>query len=143
MPHQDVGAAFSGRLQQGVQIIDVVLYRGGLGYRVAAARQEVLWTVARREEGSGTVVGAHPVGLGDRGQHRLLGWVFRCAPRFGAVLGPRDEHYGGRSFALALHIHLATPADVDQAGKVLVMAGVTLTQGALSSGVVVVARAGG
>src|SRR5215212_3292629 len=122
MPHQDVGAAFSGRLQQGVQIIDVVLYRGGLVYRVAAARQEVLWTVARREEGSGTVVGAYPVGLGDRGQHRLLGWFLRCAPRFGAVLGPRDEHYGGTSFALALHVYLAA-ADIDQAFEVLVVAG--------------------
>src|SRR5918994_7203086 len=110
-----------------MQIIDTFLEGGGLGYRVAATRQEVLWTFARREEGSGTVVGAHPVGLGDRGQHRLLGWFLRCAPRFGAVLGPRDEHYGGTSFALALHVYLAA-ADIDQAFEVLVMAGVTLTR---------------
>src|SRR5919112_6639617 len=129
MPYHDVGTfPFSGGLQQGVQIIDVVLERGGLGCRVAAALQEVLWTVARREEGSGTVVGAHPVGFGYRGQnrplgweHRLPGWVLRCAPRFGAVSGPCDEHYGGTSFALALHVDLAA-ADIDQAGKVLVVA---------------------
>src|SRR5215217_4985573 len=139
MPDHDVGTfPFSGRLQQGVQIIDVVLYRGGLVYRVAAARQEVRWTVARREEGSGTVVGAYPVGLGDRGQHRLLGWVLRCAPRFGAVLGPRDEHYGGTSFAPALHVYLAA-ADIHQAFEVLVVAGVTLTR--IAFGGVVVAPA--
>src|SRR5215213_6955623 len=133
-----------------MQIIDTVLERGGLVYAIAAALLEVLWTITRREEGSGTVVGAHPVGLGDRGQHRLLGWehripgwVERCAPRFGAVPDPRDEHYGGTSFALALHVHLASPADIHQAFEVLVMAGVTLSVVALSGGVVVVARASG
>src|SRR5918993_2990597 len=119
MPHQDVGAAFSRRLQQGVQILDCVLERGGLVYGIAAAPQEVLWTFTRRDDGSGTVVGAHPVGLGDRGQkrligweHRLPGWVERCAPRFGAVPDPRDEHYGGTSLAPTLHVHLSSPADI-------------------------------
>src|SRR5215217_8468324 len=104
-----------------MQIRDSVLERGGLGYRVAAARQEVLCTFTCREKSSGTVVGAYPVGLGDRGQHRLLGWVERLAPRFGAVSGPRDEHDRGMSLAPALHIHLAAPADVDQAREILVV----------------------
>ena len=98
MPDHDVGTfPFSGRLQQGVQIIDVVLYRGGLGYRVAAARQEVLWTVARREDGSGTVVGAHPVGLGDRGQHA-------CSDGFCVVL-----HVSARSWAPATNTTVGRP----------------------------------
>ena len=97
-------------------------------YGIAAARLEVLWTFTRRNDGSWTVVGAHPVGLGDRGQnrlfgweHRLPGWVERCAPRFGAVPDSRDEHYRGTSLAPALHVHLASPADIHQAGEVLVV----------------------
>src|ERR671913_601100 len=124
-----------------MQIRGVVLQRGGLVYRVAAARLEILYIFTRHEKSPWTVVGAYPVGLGDGGQHGLLGWehrlpgwVERSAPCFGAVSGPGDERYRGRSLAVALDVYLAPPADVDQAGKVLVMAGVTLTQGALGSG---------
>src|SRR5918997_5837089 len=101
-----------------MQIIDTVLEGDGLRHRIAAARLEVLGTFARRDKSPWTVVGAYPVGFGDRGQHRLLGWVFRCAPRFGAVLGPRDEHDRGIPCALALHVHLAATADIDQTGKI-------------------------
>src|SRR5688500_17224219 len=92
-----------------MQIIDIVLERSRLRHRIAAALLEILHTFTCRENGSGTVVGAYPVGLGDRGQHRLLGWVECLAPRFGAVPAPRDEHDRGRPFASALHVHLASP----------------------------------
>jgi hypothetical protein len=118
-----------------MQIPGPVLERSGLRDRVAAALLEVLYTFTCRENSSWTVVGAYPVGFGDRGQHRLLGWVERFAPCFGAVSGPRDEHDRGRSFALALHVHLAAPAYVDQAGKILVIAEVAIT-GVAFSGVV-------
>jgi hypothetical protein len=132
MPYHDVGAAFSGGAQKGMQIRGVVLQCGRLGYRVAAARLEVLCTLTSCENSPGTVVGAYPVGFGYRGQHRLFRWVARRAPCFGAVSGPRDEHDRGRPLALALHVHLAAPADIDQAGKILVMAGATLTGVALT-----------
>src|SRR5215212_6361796 len=97
-----------------MQIRDSVLERGGLGYRVAAARLEVLCTFTCREKSSWTVVGAYPGGLGDRGQHRLLGWVERLAPCFDAHSDPRDEHDRGIPCAATLHVHLAATADIDQ-----------------------------
>src|SRR5215207_5389263 len=131
MSDHNVGTALSGRSQQDMQIRSPVLERGGLIYQVAAARREVLFTLTSHDKSPWTIVGAYPVGFGDRRQHRLLGPVERLAPRFGPVSGPRHEHDRGRAFALALHIHLAAPTDIDQAGKVLVMARVTLTGVAL------------
>src|SRR5918995_1683908 len=133
-----------------MQIRGVVLQRGGLVYRVAAARLEILYIFTRHEKSPWAVVGAYPVGLGDGGQHGLLGWehrlpgwVERRAPRFGAVHAPRDEHYRGRSLAVALHVHLASPADVDQTREILVsLGGVALGRVALG-GVVAGARASG
>jgi hypothetical protein len=125
MPYHNVGTAFSGRAQQGVEIRYRVLERSRLRHRVAAARIKVLF--AYWENSTGTVVGAYPVGFGDRGQHGLLGCVERLAPCFGAVPCPRDEHDRGKPFASALHIHLAAPADIDQAGKILVIADVAIT----------------
>src|SRR5215212_9062947 len=99
--------------------------------RGAAALLEVIYTVTSHEKSAGTIVGAHPIRFGDRGQHRLFGFVERLAPGFCPVTTPRDEDDGGRAFPAALHVHLSAPADIDQAGKVLVVAGVTLTRIAL------------
>src|SRR5215218_2907207 len=103
-----------------MQVRGTVLERSGLRDRVAAALLEVLCTFTCREDGPGTIVGAYPVGFGDRRQHRLLGWVERFAPCFGAVSGPRDEHDCGIPCAVALHIHLAASAYIYQTGKILV-----------------------
>src|SRR5215212_2785599 len=91
MPDQNIGTAFSGGAQQGMEICDPVLERSRLRYRVAAARLKVLFTFTYRENSPGTVVGAYPVGFSDRRQHCLLGWVERFAPCFGAVASPETN----------------------------------------------------
>jgi len=120
-----------------MEICGPVLERDRLGHRVATARLEVLFTFTYRKISSGTIVGAYPVGFGDRRQHCVFGWVEGFVPCFGTVSGPGHEHDGGGAFAAALQIHLAVPADIDQAGKILVVAG------AAFGGVVVGAPAGG
>src|SRR5215217_2978713 len=70
MSDHNVGTALSGRSQQGMQIRSPVLERGGLIYQVAAARREVLFTITSHDKSPWTIVGAYPVGFGDRGQHR-------------------------------------------------------------------------
>jgi hypothetical protein len=42
------------------------------------------------------------------------------------------EHARGRACAVALHVHLAAAADVDQAREILVLAELALTQGAIN-----------
>src|SRR5829696_6666281 len=114
-----------------MQIRDSVLERSRLMDRGAAALLEVIYTVTSHEKSSGTVVGAHPIRFGDRGQHRLFGFVERLAPGFGAVTTPRDEDDGGRALAPALHVNLSAPADIDQAREILIVARVALTQSVL------------
>src|SRR5829696_5885952 len=94
MSDHNVGTALSGRSQQGMQIRSPVLERGGLIYQVAAARREVLFTITSHDKSPWTIVGAYPVGFGDRGQHRPFApsvFLHRSSTSMPSGTGPQIE----------------------------------------------------
>jgi len=113
VPDKHVGTRFLGGAQQGMQVRDRVPCRGRLRHRIAAAR------TLTADDRSRTIIGTNPGEIGDLGKHRRR--TFTSAghtPYIGGVTETGCQHDGGRAGTTALHVHLAAPADVDQAGKI-------------------------
>jgi hypothetical protein len=83
---------------------------GGLGNRVAPAR---LLT----DRCSRTIISTDPGELGDPGKHARA-WLVGNVPILGGASEAGHQHDGRRPYAAALQIHLATAADIDQAGEI-------------------------
>ena len=110
MGDKDVGPGLAGGCQQDMQIGDRSPRRRGLRDRVAPAR-----LLADRR--SRTIIGTDPGEPGDLGKHPRP-WLPGNIPILGGPSEAGHQHDGRGSGAATLQIHLATAADVDQAGEI-------------------------
>jgi hypothetical protein len=126
MGDKHVGPGLASGCQQGMQIRDRGPRGGGLRNRVAPAR---LLTDRR----SRAIVGTDPGEPSDLGKHprpRLPGNI----PILGGPSEAGHQHDGRGSGAATLQIHLATAADVDQAGEISALRGMRGRRGQRGDG---------
>src|SRR5262245_35101338 len=110
MGDKHIGSHLASGSQQSMQIRDCSPGRGGLRNRVAPAR-----LLADRR--SGTIISTDPGELGDLWKDPWA-LLFSDIPILGGPSQAGHQHDGRGSYSATLQIHLATAADVDQAGEI-------------------------